>query len=107
MECAASVVSFQQGPAANPAGVAPPDISDPTKALGGPSASPDQGASLGIGGPITLKFDEPLVNVGGKVDFAIFNSNSKQYTACAQHPQRAEVFVSLDGVSVVSLGIDC
>ncbi|MEL7005487.1 MAG: T9SS type A sorting domain-containing protein, partial [Bacteroidota bacterium] len=104
---AVEVVSFNQGRKRNGRPVHR-FRSNPNKALGRPLENYYFNfVSLGFGGDIVLKLDNFMYDLPGD-EFKVFESTFGRWNIpCHWYPEKAEVFVSEDGVDFTSLGIAC
>ena len=100
---AAEVVSFRQGSQRNGRPISA-DRSDPRMALGTPQENDGVNfVSLGFGGSITLKLNRRIANGPGPDLRVVETSFEDANRPCEAYPERADVAVSADGVSYVTL----
>ncbi len=80
----------------------------PEKALGQPLENYYFNfVSLGFGGDITLRLEPKLYDLDGN-DFTVFESTFGPLNIpCGWYPEKAEVYVSSDGVDFISVGQTC
>ncbi|TVR79187.1 MAG: T9SS C-terminal target domain-containing protein [Chitinophagaceae bacterium] len=83
---------------------------DSTKALGPPDYNNAQGVvnfvTLGFGGHIILKFENPILNGPGP-DLLYVETTWGNNNNCALYPERAEVYASQDNVTYYYIGETC
>ncbi|UII19281.1 T9SS type A sorting domain-containing protein [Fulvivirga ligni] len=104
---AVSVASFNQGKRANGWPVSY-IRSDPNKALGLPLENYYYNfVSLGFGGEIVLELDNYMYDLEGD-EFRVYESSfGPLELPCFIYPEKAEVFVSENGIDFVSVGTTC
>jgi len=101
------VIAFEQGLRKKGTAV-PPRRSNPANALGLPEENDEINfVSLGIGGSLTIKLNNVVVDQPGNDFMVIETSFNDVGKPCDDYPERAEVYASIDGETFYLLGTAC
>ncbi|MEP2773391.1 MAG: S8 family serine peptidase [Fulvivirga sp.] len=101
------VIAFDQG-LRKKGTMVPPRRSIPENALGTPEENDEINfVSLGIGGSLTIKLNSIVVDQPGNDFMVVETSFNDIGDPCEAYPEKADVYVSLDGESFYLLGTAC